>query len=166
MSEKEKKITCGVREPKKTERRGTMKECAKKKQLRYYGIKKVDRKLIESVYAKQKPVKKNDENARMIYRAGVIGLKSRIIRLEKYIESFKKVGNTKKEEEYKKMLEDVKKEYKRKAARFNKMVDDAKKAKEKEEENKKKKEMKEKDKKENKKSSKKRTGKKIKKSDK
>ena len=40
-------IFCGVGKIPKKSRRGTMRECAEKKQIRYYGIKKIDAKTLE-----------------------------------------------------------------------------------------------------------------------
>jgi len=41
------KINCGINDLKKGERRGTMKECADKGQIRYYGLKKIDKRTLE-----------------------------------------------------------------------------------------------------------------------
>jgi hypothetical protein len=45
-------IFCGIGKMPKKSRRGTMQECAEKGQVRYYGIKKVDKKALE--FAKDK----------------------------------------------------------------------------------------------------------------
>ncbi len=45
---------CGIGDIPKGHRRGSMKECAEKKQVRYYGIKKIDVKLAESYQNKPK----------------------------------------------------------------------------------------------------------------
>lgn len=42
-----KKIYCGVEELEKNQRRGTAKECAELKQIRYYGLKKVNKEVAE-----------------------------------------------------------------------------------------------------------------------
>ena len=47
-------IFCGVGDVPKKKKRGSMKECAEKGQVRYYGLKKVDSKLIERVLAEKK----------------------------------------------------------------------------------------------------------------
>lgn len=44
---------CGVNNVPKGKHRGSMKECAEKGEIRYYGIKKVDKRLIEGVKAKK-----------------------------------------------------------------------------------------------------------------
>ncbi|AYV84102.1 MAG: hypothetical protein Hyperionvirus17_22 [Hyperionvirus sp.] len=40
-------IFCGIKKVPKGSRLGSMKECAEKKQVRYYGVKKIDAKLLE-----------------------------------------------------------------------------------------------------------------------
>lgn len=47
-------IYCGIGKIPKSSRLGSMKECAEKKQIRYYGVKKVDSKLIEATKTKKK----------------------------------------------------------------------------------------------------------------
>lgn len=43
---------CGIGDPKKGQKRGSMRECAEKGQIRYYGIHKIDPKTLE--FAKKK----------------------------------------------------------------------------------------------------------------
>ena len=52
------KINCGVHENKKNERRGTMQECVDKKQVRYYGVKTIDKILLNELNKRKKPEKK------------------------------------------------------------------------------------------------------------
>lgn len=50
------KVYCGVKDLKKGERLGTMAECAKKDQIRYYGLKKIDSITLKKLTAtKKKP---------------------------------------------------------------------------------------------------------------
>lgn len=49
-------IYCGARDPPKGKRLGSMKECAEKGQISYYGVKKVDSRLLEAM---RKPKKKS-----------------------------------------------------------------------------------------------------------
>lgn len=42
IPESEKKIYCGINEPNKKQKRGTEQECIDKKQVKYYGLNKVD----------------------------------------------------------------------------------------------------------------------------
>jgi len=44
-----KKAYCGIGTMTKQHRRGSMKECAEQGQIRFYGLKKIDSKLVESV---------------------------------------------------------------------------------------------------------------------
>jgi hypothetical protein len=44
---------CGINNVPKGKHRGSMKECAEKGEIRYYGIKKVDKRLVEGVKAKK-----------------------------------------------------------------------------------------------------------------
>jgi hypothetical protein len=71
-----KKIFCGITRPiPKTHRLGSMKECLDLKQVRYYGLKKIDDKLAESVN-----VKKETKSELMIQIAGLRGKLSKIKR--------------------------------------------------------------------------------------
>jgi len=58
VPEADKKPKCGIKEPAKNERKGTMSECAQKKQIRLYGINKVDKKIVQKTF--KKPVTVND----------------------------------------------------------------------------------------------------------
>lgn len=58
------KIFCGITQPiPKGHKLGSMKECLEMKQVRYYGLKKMDTKLVESVVGS----KKNTEDLRARY---------------------------------------------------------------------------------------------------
>lgn len=45
---------CGIGNIPKGKKRGSMKECVEANQIRYYGLKKVDQKLIDSINSKKK----------------------------------------------------------------------------------------------------------------
>lgn len=62
-----KKVYCSVGPVPKNHKLGTMKECAEKKQVRYYGIKKIDPKLLEAV--KKGSVKAESRDKLMIQLA-------------------------------------------------------------------------------------------------
>lgn len=47
-------IACGVSEPRKNQRRGSMMECARKKKINYFGVKKVDQKIVDMLTGKSK----------------------------------------------------------------------------------------------------------------
>ena len=50
-----KKIYCGIGQIPKGARLGSMKECADRNQIRYYGIKKIDPKLVEAIQKSKEP---------------------------------------------------------------------------------------------------------------
>jgi len=52
--DKTKKIYCGLGEIPKGKRRGTMHECAKLNQIRFWGLKKVDKKVADALIEKKK----------------------------------------------------------------------------------------------------------------
>ena len=43
------KINCGIGNLKKNQKRGSMKQCSDKGQIRYYGLKKVDKRIIDNL---------------------------------------------------------------------------------------------------------------------
>jgi hypothetical protein len=65
-------IFCGIGKMPKKSRRGTMRECAEKGQIRYYGIKKVDAKTIE--HAKNKNTVPETREALIRMAASLKGL--------------------------------------------------------------------------------------------
>lgn len=144
------KVNCGVRPLKKGERRGTMQECVDKKQIRYYGIKTIDKVLLNEVLGKKKPEKADTELKTNELRGKMTGMISKVKRLRPYQESAKKKGDTKDAERLEKEINQLK-------AKFNKLkVLLVKREKEEKEENEKKdKEKKDKEKKDKKRSSKK-----------
>jgi translation initiation factor 2B subunit (eIF-2B alpha/beta/delta family) len=87
------KINCGINELRKNERRGSMKECAEKKQIKYYGLKKVDSKLLEGI--------NKSEKKRMTLqkaRISMVGLRARIGAIERKIDIIKHKSKEKKDE--------------------------------------------------------------------
>jgi hypothetical protein len=73
---KKKSIYCSIGEPGKNKRRGSMRECAEKKQVRYYGIKKIDPRLLEASKKGSKDSKMRDKLA-----IKMVGLRGRVTRL-------------------------------------------------------------------------------------
>lgn len=70
------KIYCGISEVPKGKKRGSMQECAEKNQIRYYGEKKVDKKIIDSmmetkIFGKSGNIEKQFDNLK-IKLAGMI----------------------------------------------------------------------------------------------
>ena len=66
-----KEIYCGVDNPPKGSKRGSMKECAEKGQIRYYGLKKIDSRILE--YTKNKTKNKHSKEDLMIKLASLRG---------------------------------------------------------------------------------------------
>lgn len=83
------KVVCATRDLKKNEKRGSMEECAKKKQIRYWGIKKADPLIIKIASDKNKKIDTTEYTYETILGA-IGGLKSKMQRLLKNIESAKK----------------------------------------------------------------------------
>ena len=87
------KVFCGITQPiPKGYKLGSMKECLEKKQVRYYGLKKIDSKLADSIN-----IKKESKNELMIKIAGLRGKLSKIKR---------DIDNSKNFEEKKKLTEE------------------------------------------------------------
>jgi hypothetical protein len=109
-SSKKKKdnVVCSARDLKKGERRGSMMECAKKKQIRYYGVKKADKVALEVMYGKK--VKKPKLSFPELV-ATARGLKYRAAKVREFIESAKKKDDEKKLKKYQDELEELKKKY-------------------------------------------------------
>jgi hypothetical protein len=99
----EKKVYCGIREPPKKSRRGTMKECAEMGKISYYGIKKIDSKTIKLI-EKKKTEGKNLEKMKV----KLIGLKSRIKKAKDMVKYEKDAKQKKKLE---KQIKEKEKEY-------------------------------------------------------
>ena len=102
----DKKVSCSVKDLKKNERRGTMKECADKKQVRYYGIKKVDKIMLSKLTEKNK--KSNRSFPELFGK--LAGLKTKYTKLIKKIQYKKERGESTKTLE--KEAEKIEKDYK------------------------------------------------------
>jgi hypothetical protein len=104
------KIICSAKELKGKERRGTMLECAEKKQIKYYGLKKVDKILLEKILNKTKE--------KITYSlpeaiGKITGLRTRIKNTEKSLEIAKKKNDKVKIKDLEKIIEDAQKEVKK-----------------------------------------------------
>lgn len=75
-----KKVYCSVGPVPKGQKLGSMKECADKKQIRYYGIKKIDPRLLEAAKKGSKISESRDKLA-----IKMVGLRGRVSRLNKEI---------------------------------------------------------------------------------
>lgn len=113
-------IVCSVKDiTKKNQRRGSMMECAEKKQIKYYGIKKVDKVIIDMLNEK-KGSKKTYTLEEAVGKAN--GLKTRAKRILKDIETAKRKKDDKKLETLQKELEKTKKEYTKLVPIANKLI--------------------------------------------
>ena len=81
-------IYCGIGKPPKGKKIGSMKECAEMGQVRYYGIKKVDKKLIDNILNEKKrkssSAGKLDAKKQTLFESFVV-LKAKIKKLEALI---------------------------------------------------------------------------------
>jgi hypothetical protein len=108
IPEKDKKITCSARELKKTERRGSMLDCAKKKQIRYYGVKKADSITIGLMFKKKEKAPKITLNEAV---ASMRGIKFRADKIKARIETAKLTHNKEKLEKNQAELEKLREKY-------------------------------------------------------
>lgn len=97
-----KKIYCGIGKVPKNSQLGSMKECAEKGAVRYWGLKKVDPKLIEAM--KRKSSKKESRDKLAIK---MVGLRGRVNKLKKDISGTK---DKKQKAELEKKLEQAEKD--------------------------------------------------------
>lgn len=93
-------VYCGIGEVPKGKRLGSMKECAEKKQVRYYGLKKIDPLVIADT-AKQSKQKKADSSKRDKLLIKYTDLKAK---LKKMTDTLK---NSKEEAKKEKALKDI-----------------------------------------------------------
>jgi hypothetical protein len=85
-------IYCGISNVPKGSRRGSMKQCADKGQIRYYGIKKIDSRLIQA----DKDTKIGMNREQLIYK-----IKKKQFKMDKYKRRYRKEKDPKKKKELK-----------------------------------------------------------------
>jgi hypothetical protein len=106
-------IYCGVKNVPKGKKRGTMKQCASKGEVRYYGLKRIDPKLLEHAQSKKgKMGSKKDLEKRMIILR---------VRLRKTKTKYAEEKNQKKKQEIKKEYEKMAKEFNQISAKLRSM---------------------------------------------
>jgi len=109
MSKKSKKIYCGVDKLKSNQKLGSAKECAELKQVRYYGLKKIDKDLVEEY--RGIPVESDAKILKLAKKRG--GLRGKIEKIKEEIEDYKDEPDYKRnktfQKEVKKLEEDLKK---------------------------------------------------------
>lgn len=100
-------IYCGAKNVPKGKRLGSMKECVEKKQISYYGVKKVDSRLLETL---RNPKKGKDAKGNKMSLEKVAGergtLQAKVKKIGKQIDAEK---NAKKKKELEKTRDDLKK---------------------------------------------------------
>jgi hypothetical protein len=100
----EKEIFCGIGNIPKKARRGTMQECAEKGQIRYYGVKKIDPRLLEAAKEEKKNRKPKGRDAIIIK---IMTIKGKINKQKKIYDGEK---DKDKKEKIKKEIEKLKKD--------------------------------------------------------
>ena len=111
------KVYCGVGKIPKNHRKGSMKECAERGQIRLYGLYKVDSQLVNP---KAKPSSKEKQMNKTQIRGLVVKLAARYNRLKEEMENEK---SDKKKKEIKKEMEETKKKHSHYVMVFKKMKD-------------------------------------------
>lgn len=102
------KISCGVKDLRKGFRRGNMMECARKKQVYFYGVKKVDKIIVDMINGKDGMKIYTKEEA--LGKAG--GIRTRVKHLNQWIENSKNnKAKAEKIKEWEAEIERLKKEY-------------------------------------------------------
>ena len=99
------KVYCGIGKIPKNQRKGTMKECAEKKQVRLYGLYKIDPQLVNP---KAKPSSKEKKMGKNDIRAMIFKFKGRFQRLKAELEAAK---TDKDKKRIKNEMEETKKEH-------------------------------------------------------
>ena len=96
------KIYCGIDKLPKNHRYGTMVECAKKGQIRYYGLKKIDSKSIKAAKTKdKKTVTREKLLLKLVEMRGTIKKNKGLIQMTK---------DKKEKEKYAKIIKDIEKD--------------------------------------------------------
>lgn len=117
-------IACSLNEPKKNQRRGTMIECARKKKINYYGVKKVDKKIVDMLTGKSNEKLYTLSEA----RGKAMGMMTRANKLHDWIKQFKNQENKKdKVKKWTEELEEIKVSYRKMAQIVKKLTEEDKK---------------------------------------
>ena len=109
MSKKNKTVYCGVDKLKTNQRLGTAKECAELKQVRYYGLKKIDKKFVDD--NKGLPVQSEARLLKLSKKRG--GLRGKIMKLKDEIEDYKNEEDYRKNKSYQKAVKKLENEIKK-----------------------------------------------------
>jgi hypothetical protein len=106
MSKKQKTVYCGVDKLKENQRLGTAKECAELKQVRYYGLKKINKKIVDE--NKGMPIKTEARISKLTKKRG--GLRGRIMKIKDEIEDYKNEEDYRKNKSYQKAVKKLEEE--------------------------------------------------------
>lgn len=109
MSNKSFKASCSIKPLKATERRGTQEECIEKSQIRYYGLHRINRELLEEKLNPVKKVSKAEQLKYSIYR--LQGVKVHIARVKEHLAAAKKTENKERIKKLTKTLDTLIKDY-------------------------------------------------------
>lgn len=119
-------VVCGIRDLKKSERRGSMDECVAKKQVRFYGIKIVDPILLKTI----KPKDKKDSKLTLpILDGRIAAIFSNIKKKREFQIAAEKKGDKEKSDKYNKEINDLKVQYRAYVQKRDKLEADLKKEK-------------------------------------
>jgi hypothetical protein len=127
MVKKTKQIYCGIDELKENQKRGTAKECAELKQVRYYGLKKVTRDVADEY--KGIPVESELREKRLAKMIG--SLRGKIDKYKEEIYDYKEEDDYKKNKNYQKSVKELEEKIKESKDNLTKVLKKLKEFKEK-----------------------------------
>ena len=116
--QKSKTIYCGVDKLKENQRLGTAKECAELKQVRYYGLKKINKKIVDD--NKGMPVKAEARMSKLTKKRG--GLRGRIMKIKDEIEDYKNEEDYRKNQSFQKAVKKLEDEMKKLKEELSKVI--------------------------------------------
>jgi hypothetical protein len=128
MSKKSKKIYCGVDKLKSNQKLGTAKDCAELKQVRYYGLKKISKELVEEY--KGIPVESDAKILKLAKKRG--GLRGKIEKIKEEIEDYKDEPNYKRNKTFQKAVKELEEDLKKTKEDLSKIIKKIKEVEEKE----------------------------------
>lgn len=127
MVKKSKQIYCGIDDLKENQKRGTAKECAELKQVRYYGLKKVTRDVADEY--KGIPVESELREKRLAKMIG--SLRGKIDKYKEEIYDYKEEDDYKKNKNYQKAVKELEEKLKESKEKLTKVLKKLKEFKEK-----------------------------------
>jgi hypothetical protein len=128
MSKKSKKIYCGVDKLKSNQKLGTAKDCAELKQVRYYGLKKINKELVEEY--KGIPVESDARILKLAKKRG--GLRGKIEKIKEEIDDYKDEPDYKRNKTFQKAVKELEEDLKKSKDELSKIIKKIKEVEEKE----------------------------------